>query len=235
MRSVLRLCFFTILVLLHIGNSPASADSAALISTPFNEDLRSSANIAGALVIGIQRRSVNSNGTDLTAYIPQDWAGTNICARVVSIDGLYEATNTYAVALDWKGGTLSLPYPTAYRDQLVEKPLDGIGVHVSRGDCSSDKSQDTTTLAGWNAGPEAPLGVLVNSFRADAVYMYVGDAPVPEVCEPLPAQNRAAYDTLCHLRSEWGGPVSLEIHRLVNRKPAVPMQIDLQLPPRGDH
>jgi len=233
MRNVLRFFIATILILTHLGIDRASADSASLISDPFNEDLRSSANISGALIMGIQRQGIDPNGIAVAAYIPQDWAGTNICTRVVSIDGLYEATNAYAIAPDWEGGMLSLPYPTEFQDQLAEKPLDGVGVYISQGACSARTAHDTATLASWNAGPEDRLGVLINSFRADAVYMYVGNAPAPEICQQLPSGNRAAFDTLCPLNSGKGGKITLEIHRLVNRKPARPFQIDLWLPPDG--
>ncbi|MEO0567088.1 MAG: hypothetical protein AAF066_05110 [Pseudomonadota bacterium] len=217
-------------VLLCLAGQASLADELTLLTNPFQEDLRPAAEISGALIMGVQRKSGTSQGVSLTAYLPKDWAGATLCARVASVDGLYEASNEYAVTPEWTGGTTSLPYPTKFGDDLSQRPTPGLGIRVTRGSCTDTGPQDAT-IAGWNAASDAPLELLINSFRADTVFMYAGDAPTPAECKTIALDNLAAYDTICPLEAlDSTGPVTLEIHRIVNRKPAKPTQVTVWLP-----
>lgn len=217
-------------VLLCLAGQASLADELSLLTNPFQEDLRTAAEISGALVMGVQRQSSTAPGVSLTAYLPKDWAGATLCARVASVDGLYESSNEYAVTPEWTGGTTSLPYPTKFADDLSQRPTHGLGIRVTHGSCTDPGPQDAT-IAGWNAAPGAPLGLLINTFRADTVFMYAGNAPTPVECQPITLDNLAAYDTLCPLVAlDKPGPVTLEIHRFVNRKPARPTQVTVWLP-----
>lgn len=217
-------------VLLCVASQASFADELLLLTNPFQEDLRPAAEISGALIMGVQRTSSPAQGVSLTAYLPKDWAGATLCARVASVDGLYEASNEYAVTPEWTGGTTSLPYPTKFAFDLSQKPAHGLGVRITRGSCSDTGPQDVT-IAGWNATSDAALGLLINSFRADTVFMYAGEAPTPVECQTIELDNLAAYDTLCSLETlDNTGPITLEIHRLVNRKPAKPTQVTVWFP-----
>lgn len=198
----------------------------------FKEMLFDAAEISGAVVAGIQVRAVEPPDIALSAFIPQAWAGASVCIRVVSVDGLYEAVNTYRVAEDWGGGVAPITYPTQHGDRLRAAARDGLGIRVSGGACD-EKVSDEATVAFWNVQSMEDLTLLLNSFRSDQVFAYVGDAAAPVPCQPLDLPGRTAFDTVCQLSElPAGGRIKLELYRVKNRIPAEPVKVDLWLPLR---
>ncbi|QPM90831.1 hypothetical protein [Pseudooceanicola algae] len=173
-------------------------------TVPFLEQLTEAARISGAVFAGIQVQQSDTENIDLRAHIPLSWRGKEICARVVSANGLYEAVNTYRVS-DYLGiqeedeTKVAIPFDTQYEEILATAPKDSLAIKISLGSCSSGQSSDTT-VAFWNGKDSSRVSLLVNSFRATKVFVYIGDNPqLPTVCEPVEAPARTAYDTLCQM------------------------------------
>lgn len=205
-----------------------TAEALELATKPFNEVVYEAARISGQLVTGIQHPSAPSDNILLQAQIPSEWKGQTICSRVVTIDGLYEATNEYKVPSDWEGGLAELPYPTEKNELLSNRSIDSVAIRVSPTACNT--AVDAVTTAVW--GDAVPTSaILVNSFQAEAVFIYVGTATVPIRCEPLSLDTQIAFDTRCPLDSVTdAGLVSVELLRIIDGKPARPDLMNLWLP-----
>lgn len=171
---------------------------------PFIERLSDAAKISGAVFAGMQVRQTAESAVGLKVYLPPSWQGKLICSRVVSADGLYESVNTYRVApapgADADAPLLApVPFETRYGDKLAKLPEDELAIRVSLGACASGQTEEVT-VAYWNAGVAPRISLLVNSFRASRVFVYVGEEARPPIqCAPVEVSARTAYDTLCLL------------------------------------
>jgi hypothetical protein len=204
--------------------------SIALHNDEFNEVIRPAARISGAVLMGVQRRNL-SDEHDLRAYVPERWKETGqLCAQVVSIDGRYEAVNTYDLPAGWPGGVEQLPFPTKHADLLGSQPEDGLAVLVSGRDCGTP-SNGEYSVALWNAQMPEQIELLINAFRAEQVFLYVEGRDLPIRCEPIKRPMRTAFDTTCSLLVEnLSGEVDLELFRMVDRKPAPPDRFTILFP-----
>lgn len=188
----------------NLDNIVVLANEPVNGTVPFLEQLTEAARISGAVFAGIQVQKSNGSSIDLRAHMPGDWRGREICVRVVSADGLYEAVNTYRVSDDFRGATygdetVEIPFDTQYKDLLSRAPEDSLAIKISLGSCDSGQSTDTT-VAFWNDRDSRRISLLVNSFRASKVFVYLGDDPQPPtVCQPVKVSARTAYDTICKL------------------------------------
>lgn len=162
----------------------------------------------------------------LFARVPLDWAGTRLCVRVVTLDGLYEAERGYTVPPDWPGGRAQFLYPTDYRDRLAGSYLE-TGVTITRAAC--DEESPVHLVAYWNDAGTATaeeILLLVNSFRADEVYLFVGDDPAaPAIdCAVVEAEQRTSFDFRCSIPLDQarGGEFTVELNRLRSGQPDPP-------------
>ncbi len=198
---------------LSLANDPEEG------KTVFHEALLKAARISGAVVVGVQARTLVEGPVDFRAHVPAAWADQMICVRVVSADGLYEAVNTYHVDAAWRGGSAEFPYPdvpfpTEYGQRLSESVANGLAIRVSRGDCTAGQTTEAT-VAFWNTTALTELTLLINSFRADRVFAYVGQDAPPVKCEPVDLQGRTAYDTVCVIKDRpQPGNVDVSIYRV---------------------
>lgn len=203
-----------------------NAQSLELATVPFNEEVLPEARISGGLIRGVQRQGPPEEEITMAANIPAAWAGETVCSRVVAVDGLYEAANEYRVPQSWPGGQAAIPYPTLYPDKLLGVVQNAIGVRLSRGMCNGPAEE--LALARWNHADQASAAMLVNSFQADAVYAYVGDATTPVRCAPVALDGRSAYDTRCPLGEvDASGATEVKILRIVKGKAVPPTSIIL--------
>lgn len=200
-----------------------SQSSLELQSSPFNEIYREAAQISGVVVAGVLRHGDAPDGVGavtLAADLPPEWAGSEVCARVLSSDGLYEASNIYGVPADWTGGRASLPFPSSYSELLAEAEPGEIAVQIAQGPC--DTLSSLTAVAIWNEEGNAQLDLLINAFRADEVFIYADGVADPVRCTPLALSGASAFDYRCALPEGLSGQVALSIYRVVDGKPAPP-------------
>ncbi|WP_372022178.1 hypothetical protein [Tistrella mobilis] len=196
----------------------------------FREIVRPSALISGAIVTGVQVYAAAQDDISMRGFVPRSWAGESVCASVLTINGLYEATATYRIPAEWPGGIALLPFPTVHADILSNAGSDGLSIRVSRNACGAELGRDMS-FALWNGGGGNRLTVLLNSFRADAVYLYVAGRETPVRCRMIDLPARSAFDVACDLSVDGlAGPTRIEILRMVERKVAPPTDFVLWLP-----
>ncbi|WP_231889419.1 hypothetical protein PJ900_02530 (plasmid) [Tistrella mobilis] len=196
----------------------------------FREIVRPSALISGTVVTGVQVYAAAQDDISMRGFVPRRWAGESICASVLTINGLYEATATYRIPADWPGGIAQLPFPTVHADVLLGAGSDGLSIRLSRNACGAELGRDMS-FAIWNGGGGDRLTVLLNSFRADAVYLYVAGRETPLRCRAIDLPARSAFDAACDLPvGGLAGPTRIEILRMVARKVAPPTDFILWLP-----
>lgn len=186
------------LILLPFAALAEEVSPVVLTSQPFDEVWRPAAEISGAVVVGFAAASAPFLGeADLgvSAMIPGDWRGTDLCLRVTSADGRYESRNSYRVSEDWQGGAIPLPYPSPNPSRLIDLPPGEVTAALWRGDCAGTGSE--IALVWWRGGTE-PL-LMLNTSRADETFLLFTNHPDwPEVtCLSAPATGRIAFDTIC--------------------------------------
>lgn len=214
----------------------ALADDVTLKSAQLNETLREAAQISGVLVTGVVGTGTPAaTSPTLRVHLPQSWAGDEFCVSVLSADGLYESRNTYVASGAWNGGVVSIPYPTRYPRELSELEPGEVGVIARQGTCAA-RDAGTVVPSYWNEQPADKRGevlILLNSFRADEAYLFVGtahDAPVVH-CSPLDGITRTAFDMVCPVQipARTGDTLELEINRVESGIMAPPDFINIQL------
>ncbi|MEI4474129.1 hypothetical protein [Frigidibacter sp. MR17.24] len=196
----------------------ASAEAPRLTTAPFTEKVFERSEISGTLVVGISQVAGNlSEDLRISAEIPAGWS--NLCLSVRTVDGLYESRNHYELPADWAGGNVIFDYPTAHTQLLLTTDADRIGTLVSAGSC--DRQGSDIALSGWRVSErmEGVVRIFVNSFQADEVIAYAGDAP-EVTCLPLTEGSRTAFDMVCDLELPAGleSPIEVELIRVRSGK-----------------
>lgn len=185
-------------------SSVCKAQQVALSGSEFIEEVKPAATISGLLVLGAIRQSGTfSDHVMMTATLPEDWGGNEICISMISADGLYEARNTYHVDESWSGGIAEIPYPTKYADRLLELQQNELAISTKMGDCESSEKGAIMPIA-WRskeAASSAKISLYANGFGADEVFIYVGSDPNadPVDCTIIEAGVRTVFDTVCEL------------------------------------
>lgn len=202
--------------------SALGASSAQQASVPPAGELVESyapvAEISGTPIVGLVSAGEPSQSNVIAARVPAPWAGANVCARMVSSDGRYEATRSFSVPADWQGGIAALDFPTRFGAEISALEDMELGVSVTEGGCDGPEGEAVMIPAAWSSkdlGTQAVL--LVNSFRADETYILVSQLGLDITCEPLSSEKRTAFDAMCRLPEslvESGQRVQLELNRI---------------------
>lgn len=227
----MRSASFVISFAAFLGISTASEAQMVSLATEnqrLDETVLERARISGSLVAGLQRSGAEDGPVRIIAELPADWAGDLICVRVVTIDGLYVASNPYQIAESWTGGAVELPYPTAHRDFLARRENGAVGVRVHRSSC--DATDGELAVAAWRGATGAPA-LMLNAFGAEVVFAAFGDA-APVRCETLPLSGKLAYDVRCvpSVLEDEGASRRVRILRVVNGKAAPEHVVTLRGP-----
>lgn len=163
--------------------------------------------ISGAFVVGAMylNGATSDSSPALSAPVPKEWAGADVCAQGRSADGIYESNYTYKIPSDWSGpGLLGFEYPTKYPDQVAKTDPHLFGMSLTKGNC---EDRGAVVLASyWNqnaTGTNSDLALLVNSLGADEVFVFVGDDPssTPTDCMKSDSEKARAFDFVCYLPS----------------------------------
>lgn len=191
----------------------AQQPSKVTLVSDFWEVERPSAEISGARVMGFARVGVlqaSKAPLQLSADIPGDWAGKEVCLRVNSADSLYESRNSYRVAEDWPGGTVPLDYPTTRLERLRQLPPGGLSVLLSLNACGEDGGEAASVT--WGTPDGAAPALYLNTSRADETFMFfdaypdLGDIP----CQAADSPVRNSFDTVCPLPEALAGVDALD-------------------------
>jgi hypothetical protein len=223
--------FAVALVMLPAAAWSQSEPIFALASNGFKEVVREGALISGAVVVGTQALGpVEGEDFVLRAFVPSELRGSRICLDVKTINGLYEASGTYDVPKDWLGGLAILPFPTEQDELLAGRKGDELAFRVTHNDCAAPVS-DSVSVVLQNHPETGRVTVMLNSFQAEAVYLYVGGQAEPILCNEINSMSPTAFDTRCDIPlAGLGGKVPVEVYRMVERKVAPPTNFVIWLP-----
>jgi hypothetical protein len=198
----------------------------------FFESFRDKAQISGPPVVGVLSIGAEAiRASPLTAAIPADWRGGEVCARVVSSDGLYEARGQYVVPDEWAGGIAEFDFPTGYGGKVLDIPVASMAVLISRGDC--DVSSPQLALAAWRTEPGGEALILVNSYRSDETYLVFPHSGTDSECVSNPSPQRTAFDMICTIPQDLvagGGEIAIEVNRVRRGGMVPPDLLSLVLP-----
>lgn len=197
------------------------------------EFFREGADISGAVVLGVQSQAAPSRGPHLISHLPQAWSGETACINIVAADGRYEAYGNYLVPAVWKGGPAVLDFDTAYAELWRAIPHDGVGAMISRGACGQGGAEDLSVVW-WDTPQSKAVDIIINSFNADEVFIYVGESQTPIMCKRLALTSTIAYDRKCAISpSDHTGPTKVEIYRVNGGKPSAPTSLVIWFPEAG--
>jgi len=222
---------FGLFSVLALGAGPSLAQTLTLDGGTFNESLRPTAEISGAIVAGLQIHSKSTLSAGFDPVLPAGMAFEEpFCVRVISANGLYDAVNQYSFS-DKEATERPVINITA-RSEHKEfwEGLEGpqVAASISLGTC--DETPRAFVLASWEEGEAAEALLYVNSLRADAVVLRDLGTGDTIRCSAIEIDVRSAYDTMCPVVIEGrSGTVEIEIVRFVNRQPSAPANVTLIL------
>lgn len=214
--------------------APGKADPVTLVNAELNEILRDAAQISGSTIVGVTRVAADMTPRLMfSGVLPGAWAGQAFCVSMISVDGLYEAYNTYTVGPDWDGGAVSIEYPSKYPDKLTTLQAEELAILTSSGACGTATDGALVPLS-WRGTGAFPgvLRMFVNAFNADEVYIFVGDDPTaPAVeCRPPQSGTEVAFDFICDFEvAQDQTTVMIEINRVFAGQIAPPDTLAIHL------
>ncbi|MGH1417017.1 MAG: hypothetical protein ACRBB0_26265 [Pelagimonas sp.] len=175
-----------------------------LVEGSFQEVIKSAAEISGARFVGLARFGPideTSSQVPVAAFLPETWAGQEVCLSVMSVDGLYQSSGTYSIDPSWLGGRTKLTYPSAKPEIIAQYNREDVAPLISKGACGNETSEFTTAF--WGQNVSGVSIVFLNTSRAEETYIYFPDYPDlgDVLCNKSETANRTAFDTLCHLPS----------------------------------
>lgn len=213
------------------------AQEVALAENSLNEEVKPAATISGLLVLGaIRQNGAFSDHVTMTASLPKDWGGKDICISLISADGLYEARNTYSIDTNWDGGVTEIPYPTKYSDRLLKLEQNELAISTTMGDCEAPEVGSLMPIA-WrskDAAASSIISLYANGFGADEVFVYVGNDPStdPVDCRIIETGVRTVFDTVCEFdvsNVNQNQPVEIELVRISGGQMSPSEFIELEL------
>lgn len=209
---------------------PAFAQTLIPPEGTYNETLRDSAEISGAIIVGLQVRGKAIGSSGLDPKLSGLKEGDPVCVRIVSANGLYDSVNTYTYSSAANPLRPMIDLSVSKHDQFLrELKEDEIAASVALGSCS-DPAKAYFPVS-WGLADNQDVRLFVNSLRADTVVARIEETGAIERCEPVAVEVRSAYDTACDLNLDGlAGSVRVEIVRFVNRQPAPSDFVTLILP-----
>lgn len=209
----------TVLALtLALSKAPALAQDITV--SKVYEHLQNAANVSGHIIVGFTYEGLPeaAQKPDLTAGLPAAWGGRTACLRLVSDDGLYEATHLVTLPESLPGTRAHIPFQTDKQDYLSTFPTGSMGVSLSllsEGDCSGFVEE--ITASAWNGALEkgSPLDLTLNlnSRGADEVFLVFPEGTEID-CRKRETAQRVAFDFSCTIPGTLlppGEPVPAEI------------------------
>lgn len=184
---------------------------------------------AEAVVLGLVRYgAAGGDGTEaeILAAVPEGWGEAPVCVKVRTRDGLYSGRASFAPPPGWTGGDLAAMNYTTERRKLFDYPDDAVAVLATPGDCDAPVAElaAATWQAPEGATPEGAAHLLLNSFRADEVYLIVDGTEV--ACEPIDQGSRASFDTRCAIdQALLAGGADIVINRLRGGSADLPLTV----------
>jgi hypothetical protein len=190
------------------------------------------------VVSGDPKASLSTGGDSLRLSVrfPVKLAAGNLCVRVVSVDGTYEAQLTIPRAdLPTQSGPTTVVFPSKYTKELAGRRAADLAIEAMVAEqCEQRNGQ--VLVAGWQEQvSDRDFYVLVNSgdrggsgILTTVVARFAGDSIVRFSCEDVESPRALSFDKRCHVTLPEGAPpTKLEIQRrrLGNVMPSTPVPI----------
>lgn len=214
----MRRAFAMAVIVLSSTGAGAAQDAGVSPVGDLVESYAPAAEVSGTPIVGLVSAGTPSPSNVIAARVPTPWAGTTLCARMVSSDGRYEAERSYSVPAGWQGGLATMDFPTRFGAEIAALAEAELGVRVTAGSCEGPEVEAVIIPAAWSStGLGSGAVLLVNSFRADETYILAGQLGLDITCEPLSSERRTAFDVMCPLPAslfESGVRVELELNRI---------------------
>jgi hypothetical protein len=163
---------------------------------------------ASRLIVGVMYGTPDpSPEASLIVQVPPQWASASLCARLLSVDGLYEGRAEYDITNDSLGRLTRLDLVMSDKHWAAVSSLgpEGLGVAVTRGHCRENGKDHIAAL--WRGKPDRPvadLRLLVNSQGADEVTVAVrnnSESALVRSCEPIEGGAGVAFDRVCRIEA----------------------------------
>lgn len=217
-RVLAAIAVFLVQAPVAIGQQSLAGGAISPVGSP-RETFLSAAQISGSVIVGIQLQgAVAKERPHLSGVLPAAWQGRSMCVRLTSSDGRYVAEQGYDIGAGWAGGLAALPYGTAYLAQLQHYSASDMAVRITLGNCSSPEA--TFAVAGWDIGEAGGVEgamLMVNSFRADEVYLIDRASGLDLPCHAVAGGPRTSFDTYCPLPLHLlrgSGQLRIEVNRI---------------------
>ena len=208
-----------ILILLPVANAQEPV-SAKLLSEPLLESYQPEVSVSGNVIVGVMTASAASALAE-SAISVYSAAGSQLCLRVASRDGIYTSKNDYLIPAD-ASGAATLPYDSKHDEIIAAFDDDGVAMAATDGGCDNN-SNKYYLVAGTR--PAAAI-IYINSFGATDVFTDI-DGNV-EPCEFISEGRRTTYDFACRLgeiSSDSAIPVTIIRERYGREQPAIELTI----------
>lgn len=212
----------------------ASGQTLQLDREPFNETLRESAEISGAVVAGVQVRAKTPGSRGLDPKLPSSVSnGDTFCLRISSANGLYDAENEFVVDTGQEPQEPMIDLAGITRHGSFLQALEGQEIAAALAEGACDLEPTRFLLSSWGVASSTNVTLLINSFRAETVIARLKETDEITRCQPVDVDVRSAYDTECTFDvSGLSDKATIDIVRYVNRQPSRPTAITLVLPDR---
>jgi len=153
---------------------------------------------------------------------PTKLATGNLCVRVVSVDGTYEAQLTVPRAdLPTQSGLTTVVFPSKYTKELAGRRAADLAIEAMVAE-QCEQRNGLVLVAGWQEPiSDRDFYVLVNSgdrggsgILTTVVARFAGDSIVRFNCEDVESPRALSFDKRCHVTLPAGAPpTKLEIQR----------------------
>jgi hypothetical protein len=165
------------------------------------------ANVSGALLVGVTlgKTSLISNNANIVLVSPQTGAGTNLCLRVVTRDGLFWSDNPYKTPV---GDSISIsagPVANRFLSDLQKYPLEDIMVLATiplSDNCSTPKQESFILPAMGEPDGYLYIYLLTGDSAANIRLTKkddIGGFEQRGICEKISPGSIVAVDKVCKI------------------------------------
>ena len=195
-----------------------AADPLKIKAETFNEKIRAEVDVSGNVVVGVAGISAIAALAEDSAGVgfPRELAGSEVCLRVLSRDGVYFSESEYKIPAEAAGQPVVLVYGEAPDDEIPGSyDAQDIAFATSPGACNvRPESYLVLRAGGGELGDDVRL--YLNSFGATDVFVNVKNSEDPAIsCAYIDEGRRTTFDFWCDVPTKKLGnlPTTLEIER----------------------
>lgn len=215
-------------VLLLFGTTVRAAEpiSAELLNDPFLETYQPEVQVSGNVVVGVMSGTAQAAllSDRLQVGVGDELAGTEICLRTTSNDGIYSSRNLYR--LPEQGDRAHLPYASGMGDVLNAFAAGELAVSISQGSCESVSGEAFLVAGSLDDGNPQPVTVYLNGFGATDVFFALGESEQLTACEYIEEGRRTTYDFFCTIGEVTGtGSVTIVRERFGREQPEIRFEL----------